>query len=134
MRNRPRKLRCLALGILLILLPHGSSLLADAVRISAPTLLTPPTNTEILFRIPARGSLALTWRAEPSVTAYRIVVAKSADLGQLVIQRRTTESYVVVRGLQEGKYFWRVEALPVDGTPAVASAIATFTISVGAPL
>jgi len=120
-----------ALGILLVI-TSTDRLAADEGQASSPTLLTPPTNTEIMFRIPAKGSIAFTWRGVPSATAY-IVVAKSADFRKPVFQRRTTESFAVVRGLPEGRYFWRVEALPEDGTAPV-SGTATFTISVGARL
>jgi len=119
----------------LLALPLVVSCLAKSVAAedASLSLLAPPDRAVITFPDPARGTVALIWRAAAGVSEYRVTVATEADLSKPVVRRTTSDSFVSVRGLREGKYFWRAEPLGIRGTIPAPSDVRIFAIKAGTP-
>ncbi len=95
------------------------------------SLLGPPDKVVMTLQNPARAVVTFTWRGAPGASEYRLSVATTADLRLPLIQRTTSDSSLSVRGLPDGAYFWRVEAL--SGAVPTPSIVQSFTIKAGAP-
>ena len=98
----------------------------------SPKLLRPAAQAEISFPDPGRASIALAWEPVAGAMEYRFVVGSSADLAKLLVDRKTTQTWVELRGLGEGKYYWRVEAVSSKAKASV-STTASFSVKAAQP-
>ena len=95
-----------------------------------PALLAPQHQTEITYQDPARATTLLVWKPVPGATAYHVMLDYSAYFNRPLVDRTgITESSVEVRGLEVGKYYWRVSAVDKDGVEGSFSEFARFTVS-----
>ena len=107
---------------------------ASAGTSAAPLdLLSPPHKAALTSPDPTQSVVTLSWQARPGTAAYRIVVSTRADLGKPVIQRTRTDRFAAIKGLPEGSYHWRVEALDPKGAVLGTSEVASFSVPIGAP-
>jgi len=99
---------------------------------TGPPLLTSPGRGQELELEEAGRPVALAWKGIPGTASYRVVVGASPDLRRPLIERQgvTTRS-LEVRGLVEGRYYWRVEAISPDGTRS-PSAESSFVLRLAA--
>jgi hypothetical protein len=97
---------------------------------SVPALLAPQHQTEITYQDPARATTLLVWKPVPGATAYHVMLDYNAYFNRPLVDRTgITEPSVEVRGLDVGKYYWRVAATDKDGAEGSFSDFARFTVS-----
>ena len=106
---------------------------ASAGTLAAPLdLLGPPHKATFTSPDPRQSVVTLSWQAWPGTAAYRIVVSAREE-SRPRVRRTVTEPFAVVRGLPEGTYSWRVEALDRTGAALEHSRTSSFTVRVGTP-
>lgn len=95
---------------------------AQAVRVDArgqpgpavtlpppPDLLEPPHQAKVAAPGAQPARVLLAWRPVPGARTYRLVMDRSAQFGGPFVDRRgLTDTKVEVRGLERGRYYWRV--------------------------
>jgi hypothetical protein len=95
-----------------------------------PALLAPQHQTEITYQDPARATTLLVWKPVPAAAGYHVMLDYNAYFNRPLVDRSgITESSVEVRGLDVGKYYWRVAAVDKDGVEGSFSDFARFTVS-----
>jgi FecR-like protein len=95
-----------------------------------PALLAPQHQTEITYQDPARATTLLVWKPVPGAAGYHVMLDYSAYFNRPLVDRTgIAESSVEVRGLEVGKYYWRVSAVDKDGVEGSFSEFARFTVS-----
>ena len=97
---------------------------------SVPALLAPQHQTEITYQDPARATTLLVWKPVPGATAYHVMLDYNAIFNRPLVDRTgIVEPSVEVRGLDVGKYYWRVAAVDKDNAEGSFSDFARFTVS-----
>ena len=118
---------------------------AQAVRVDAagkagekftlpdmPVLLAPPHQAEISYPAPAQATTLLAWKEVPSAAGYHFQIDYSAYFSRPLYDRQGWKgNSIELRGLDVGKYYWRVAALDQDGNQGQFSDF--FRFSVAAP-
>jgi hypothetical protein len=95
-----------------------------------PTLLAPPHQTEISYADPARATTMLIWRPVPGAHAYHVMLDYSAYFNRPLVDRGgIKDSSVELRGLDTGKYYWKVAAVGKDGAEGAYSEFARFAVA-----
>jgi hypothetical protein len=95
-----------------------------------PALLAPQHQTEITYQDPARATTLLVWKPVPGAAGFHVMLDYNAYFNRPLVDRSgITESSVEVRGLDVGKYYWRVAAVDKDGVEGSFSDFARFTVS-----
>ena len=95
-----------------------------------PALLAPQHQTEITYQDPARATTLLVWKPVPGTAAYHVMLDYNAYFNRPLVDRTgIMEPSVEVRGLDVGKYYWRVAAVDKDGVEGNFSDFARFTVS-----
>jgi hypothetical protein len=94
-----------------------------------PTLLAPPHQAEISYPDLARATTLLAWKPVPGAASYHVMVDYSPYFNRPLVDRTGwKESSMELRGLDVGKYYWRVSALDRDGVEGNFSDFARFTV------
>jgi hypothetical protein len=118
----------------------GSS---EAVRIDAggkagekmtmlapPALLAPPHMAEISYPDPTRATTLLAWKAVSGASTYHVMVDYSPYFNRPLVDRKGHgDPSVELRGLDVGKYYWRVAAADKDQNEGIFSDFARFTVT-----
>jgi FecR-like protein len=95
-----------------------------------PVLLAPQHQAEITYQDPARATTLLLWKPVPGAAAYHVMLDYNAYFNRPLVDRAgISEPSVEVRGLDAGKYYWRVAAVDKDGAEGSFSEFARFTVS-----
>jgi hypothetical protein len=95
-----------------------------------PVLLAPQHQAEITYQDPARATTLLLWKPVPGAVAYHVMLDYNAYFNRPLVDRAgISEPSVEVRGLDVGKYYWRVAAVDKDGAQGSFSEFARFTVS-----
>jgi hypothetical protein len=103
---------------------------ATQVLPQVPALLAPQHQTEITYQDPARATTLLVWKPVPGAASYHVMLDYNAYFNRPLVDRSgITESSVEVRGLEVGKYYWRVAALDKEGVEGSFSDFARFTVA-----
>jgi hypothetical protein len=96
---------------------------------SIPALLAPSHQAEISYPDPTRASTLLVWRPVGGAAGYHVMLDYSAYFNRPLVDSKHTETSVEVRGLDPGKYYWRVAAVDKEGLEGAFSDFARFTVS-----
>jgi FecR protein/Glucodextranase, domain B len=95
-----------------------------------PVLLAPPHQAEITYPNPNVATTLLAWKPVAGASGYHVMVDYSAYFNRPIVDRKgLRDSSVELRGLDVGKYYWRVAALDEKGEEGNFSAFARFTVS-----
>lgn len=96
----------------------------------APELLAPPHQAEIAYGDPARSTTALVWKAVAGATGYNVMLDYSPFFNRPVVdQRGVRGTSVDLRGLEAGKYYWRVSAVDGAGSEGPFSNFGRFSVA-----
>jgi hypothetical protein len=96
----------------------------------SPTLLAPPHQTEISYPDPTKATTMLIWRQVPSAVTYHVMLDYSAYFNRPLVDRQGLRAgSVELRGLDTGKYYWKVAAVGKDGAEGAFSEFARFTVT-----
>jgi hypothetical protein len=95
-----------------------------------PALMAPPHQAEITYPDPARATTLLAWKPVLSAVSYHLMLDYSAYFNRPLVDRKgIRDSQQELRGLEPGKYYWRVAAVDKDGEEGNFSDFARFTVS-----
>jgi hypothetical protein len=94
-----------------------------------PTLLAPPHQAEISYPDLARATTLLAWKPVAGAGAYHVMVDYSPYFNRPLVDRTGwRETSMELRGLDVGKYYWRVAALDKESVEGNFSDFARFTV------
>ncbi len=94
-----------------------------------PVLLAPPHQAEITYPNPNIATTLLAWKPVEGSSGYHVMVDYSPFFNRPFVDRKGwRDSSVELRGLDVGKYYWRVAALDENGEESAFSAFARFTV------
>jgi len=97
---------------------------------AVPTLLAPPHQAEITYPDPTRATTLLAWKPILGAVSYHLMLDYSAYFNRPLVDRKgIKDSQQELRGLDVGKYYWRVAAADKDGEEGAFSDFARFTVS-----
>jgi len=100
------------------------------VLLPVPALLAPPHQTEVSYVNPAQATTLLVWKPVPGASSYHLMLDYSAYFNRPLVDRTgIKDSSVELRGLDTGKYYWRVAAVDTTGVKGPYSEFARFTVS-----
>jgi hypothetical protein len=94
-----------------------------------PQLLAPPHQAEISYPDPQRATTLLAWRTVPGATGYHFQIDYSSSFNRPIKDvPNWKEAAVELRGLDVGKYYWRVAAVDKQNVEGSFSDFARFTV------
>ena len=97
---------------------------------ASPVLLSPANQSEVAYPDPTRAITLLAWKPVAEAVAYQVLLDYSPHFNRPLVDRGgIKESSVEVRGLDTGKYYWRVAAVDRDGVSGKFSDFARFTVA-----
>jgi hypothetical protein len=97
-----------------------------------PVLLAPPHQAEISYPAPAQATTLLAWKEVPGSAGYHFQIDYSAYFSRPLYDRQGWKgNSIELRGLDVGKYYWRVAAVDKNGNQGQFSDF--FRFSVAAP-
>lgn len=97
---------------------------------AAPVLLSPANLSEVAYPDPTRAITLLAWKPVAEAVAYQVLLDYSPHFNRPLVDRAgIKESSVEVRGLESGKYYWRVAAVDGDGVTGKFSDFSRFTVA-----
>jgi hypothetical protein len=95
-----------------------------------PVLLSPTNQSEVAYPDPTRAITLLAWKPVPEAVGYQVLLDYSPHFNRPLVDRGgIKESSVEVRGLDTGKYYWRVAAVDKDGVLGKFSDFSRFTVA-----
>ncbi|HET7747602.1 MAG TPA: FecR family protein [Vicinamibacteria bacterium] len=95
-----------------------------------PALLAPAHESSVAYPDPARATTLLAWRDVPGATAYHVMLDYSPHFNRPLVDDATIrQTKLEVRGLDVGKYYWRVAARTPDGVEGNFSGFGRFTVA-----
>lgn len=98
-----------------------------------PTTVAPPAQSEVTYK-PAPGTITkLQWQPVPGGATYRValdynVVQANLLLSAALDQQGIAETYHNLKGLDPGKYYWRVAGVNADGVEGKYSKVSNFAV------
>jgi hypothetical protein len=97
---------------------------------AVPALLAPPHQTEVSYVNPAQATTLLVWKSVPGASSYHLMLDYSAYFNRPLVDRTgIKDSSVELRGLDTGKYYWKVAAVDAAGVEGAYSGFYRFTVS-----
>ncbi|MDR2471705.1 MAG: FecR family protein [Treponema sp.] len=111
--------------------PSGTMEVVPAV---AAVLLSPPAGAQI--NCFGESHVALSWSAVESAQAYLLEISARADMSGSVVSRRVQGTSVTHRGLESGRWYWRITPILPEWVKGAAfpSEAGVFSITVSGNL
>lgn len=95
-----------------------------------PTLVAPQHQSEISYPDPTKSTTLLLWKQVPGAVSYHVMLDYSPFFNRPLVDRKGIKgTSVEVRGLDVGKYYWRVAASSKDDVEGNFSDFARFTVA-----
>ena len=98
-----------------------------------PVLMAPPHQAEISYVNPAVSLTLLVWKTVPNATYHVLVDYTQSFTRPLVDQRGWKPSSMELRGLEVGKYYWKVAAVDANGLEGSPSELSLFSVTKPSP-
>jgi hypothetical protein len=99
-----------------------------------PQLLAPSHQAELVYVDPSISTTLLAWKGVPSAATYHVMVDYSMSFARpLVEEGHWKFSSLELRGLEVGKYYWKVAAVDASGVEGNFAELARFSITKPAP-
>jgi hypothetical protein len=96
---------------------------------ATPTLMFPQHQAEISYPDPTKATTLFGWKAVPDVVTYHLMVDTTAFFNRPFVDSKGKDVSREVRGLDEGKYYWRVAAIGKDGAEGAFSEFWRFSVT-----
>jgi hypothetical protein len=98
-----------------------------------PTLVAPAARARLPFASPPEPSARLSWNAVRGDVTYRVAMDYNVTQANLLLSAALDEPGIdgtshELRGLNQGRYFWRVAAVNRDGLEGAFSRVSHFAI------
>src|SRR4029453_16306484 len=86
----------------------------------APTAMAPPAQAQLPYAKPPGATTKLTWNSVPGVETYRVAMDYNVTQANLLLSAALDapglkDTNHELRGLDPGKYFWRVAGVNKEG-------------------
>jgi FecR-like protein/glucodextranase-like protein len=95
-----------------------------------PVLLSPANQSEVAYPDPTRAITLLAWKPVAEAVSYQVLLDYSPHFNRPLVDRGgIKESSVEVRGLDTGKYYWRVAAVDGNGVTGKFSDFSRFAVA-----
>ncbi len=105
---------------------NDSATMTKAKELAPPTLIEPANMSPIFAAGPA--PVGFSWTPVDTAWAYRLRVSRNPYFTSLVVDRKLTDTEIKITGLQQGAYYWMVQAVDSGGKQSVESEHNRFTI------
>ena len=93
-----------------------------------PVLLSPANQSKVAYPDPSAITL-LAWKSAPGAASYHVLLDYSPFFNQPLVDRGgIKENQVEIRGLDTGKYYWKVAAVDRDGVIGRFSSFSRFSV------
>jgi hypothetical protein len=83
--------------------------------IAPPNLMTPVNMALMVSKEPKNEAVDFSWNSAAGAVGYRLQVSPSAMFSNVVVDKRVSQSFVRISGLDEGIYYWVVGAIDAKG-------------------
>ena len=98
-----------------------------------PTSMAPPLASEIIYKAAPNTTTTLEWRPVPGGATYRVamdynVVQANLLMSAALDQRGIAANFHELKGLDPGKYYWRVAGVTADGDEGKYSKVSNFAV------
>ena len=98
-----------------------------------PTLVAPPLKARLPFVAPPEASAKLAWSPVKNGTTYRVAMDYNVTQANLLLSAALDQAGISstsheIKGLNIGRYFWRVSAVNKDGLEGAPSRVAFFAV------
>jgi hypothetical protein len=99
----------------------------------APTLVAPPSMAELAYVAPPQASARLTWASVGGAASYLVAVDYNVVQADLLLSAAFEASDISgtnhdLKGLDPGKYFWRVAGVTKEGLEGEYSRVNIFAV------
>ena len=95
-----------------------------------PVLLSPANQSEVAYPDPTRAITLLAWKSAPEAASYHVLLDYSPFFNRPLVDRGgIKENQVEIRGLDTGKYYWKVAAVDRDGVTGRYSNFSRFAVT-----
>ena len=95
-----------------------------------PTPLAPAHQAEVAYPDPTRATTLLLWKAVAGAVSYHLMLDSSAYFNRPLVDRKGIQgNEQELRGLEPGKYYWRIAAIDKAGQEGAFSDFARFTVA-----
>jgi hypothetical protein len=100
-----------------------------------PTLVAPAPKAKLPLVAPPEASAKLSWNAVKNGTTYRVAMDYNVTQANLLLSAALDEPGITstsheLKGLNVGRYFWRVSAVNKDGLEGAPSRVSFFAVVV----
>jgi hypothetical protein len=97
---------------------------------AVPALLAPGHQAEITYPDPTKATTLLLWKPVLGAVSYHLMLDYSAYFNRPLVDRKgIKDTHQELRGLDVGKYYWRVAAVDKDGEEGAFSDFARFAVA-----
>jgi len=98
-----------------------------------PTLVSPATRARLPYVAPPDASAKLAWSAVKNGVTYRVAMDYNVTQANLLLSAALDQAGISstsheIKGLNVGRYFWRVSAVNKDGLEGAPSRVAFFAV------
>jgi hypothetical protein len=94
-----------------------------------PRLVSPSDEKLFLYEDPSRATTTLSWEKVPGAGRYRLQISDEFLFSNLLYAADRAETNVVIDGVADGEYFWRVAAVASSGVAGEYSPARRFRVS-----
>jgi hypothetical protein len=96
----------------------------------SPTPLAPGDGEAFAYRDPGASRTRLAWKPVAAARGYRLMLDIDSSFNRPLVDRRgIPQTSQELRGLEEGRYFWRVAAIDAAGNEGAFSPLGRFNIT-----
>jgi hypothetical protein len=96
---------------------------------ATPVLLSPANQSEVAYPDPTRAITLLAWKPVPEAVSYQVLLDYNPHFNRPLVDQGIKNTSVEVRGLDTGKYYWRVAAVDKDGVTGRFSDFSRFAVA-----
>jgi len=97
---------------------------------AVPALLAPGHQAEITYPDPTKATTLLLWKPVLGAVSYHLMLDYSAYFNRPLVDRKgIKDTHQELRGLDVGKYYWRVAAVDKEGEEGAFSDFARFAVA-----
>lgn len=95
-----------------------------------PILMVPPHQAEISYPDPAKATTLFVWKPVTEAASYHLLVDSTPFFNRPFVDRKGIKDLQQeIRGLEEGKYYWKVAAANRDGVEGSFTEFWRFTVT-----
>jgi len=98
-----------------------------------PRLVTPSHEAELIYPNPPMATTTLAWRGVDNAASYRVLVDTNPQFYRPLVDQLNRATAVQLRGLETGRYYWKVAAVSASHVEGSFSEFHRFTVARQAP-